>query len=52
MINDFSEEVDKYEVCDETSMIPFIGQNFLSPEETFVFLQEICISSRVLNSKR
>lgn len=30
VINNFSEEVDKFEVCDEINMVSFIDQNFLS----------------------
>ncbi|XP_058766139.1 protein FAR1-RELATED SEQUENCE 11-like [Vicia villosa] len=37
VINNFSEEVDEDGVCDETNMVPFIGQIFLSEEEAFSF---------------
>lgn len=52
VINDFLEEVDKDGFCDETNMIRFIGQIFLNEKKAFVFLQQICISSCVVNSKR
>lgn len=39
VINNFSEEVDKDGVCDQTNMVSFIGQIFLSEEKVFVFLQ-------------
>lgn len=35
--NNFLKEVDKDEVCDQTNMVSFISQIFLSEDETFVF---------------
>lgn len=39
VINDFSEEVDKDGVCGQTNMVHFIGQIFLSKEESVIFYQ-------------